>query len=37
MSTIKDMDAVIPAVAHTEFSNFTMVEMGCLGEGKRFS
>lgn len=27
MSTIKDMDAVILAVAHTEFSNFTMAEM----------
>lgn len=27
MSTIKDMDAVILAVAHTEFSNFTVDEM----------
>ena len=36
MSTIKDMDAVILAVAHTEFSNFTMAEMDkFFGEGKK--
>jgi UDP-N-acetyl-D-galactosamine dehydrogenase len=36
MSTIKDMDAVILAVAHTEFSNFKMAEMDkFFGEGKK--
>lgn len=36
MSMIKDMDAVILAVAHTEFSNFTMDEMDeFFGEGKK--
>ncbi len=36
MSTIKGMDAVILAVAHTEFSNFTMAEMDkFFGEGKK--
>jgi UDP-N-acetyl-D-galactosamine dehydrogenase len=36
ISTIKDMDAVILAVAHTEFSNFTMAEMDkFFGEGKK--
>ena len=36
MSTIKDMDAVILAVAHTEFSNFTMADMDkFFGEGKK--
>ena len=36
MSTIKDMDAVILAVAHTEFSNFTMAEMDkFFGDGKK--
>ena len=34
--TIKDMDAVILAVAHTEFSHFTMTEMDkFFGEGKK--
>lgn len=36
MNTIKDMDAVILAVAHTEFSTFTMDQMdGFFGEGKK--
>ena len=36
MRTIKDMDAVILAVAHTDFSNFTMAEMDkFFGAGKK--
>ena len=36
MSAIKDMDAVILAVAHTEFSAFTMEQMDkFFGEGKK--
>lgn len=36
MNTIKDMDAVILAVAHKEFSGFTMADMDRLfGEGKK--
>ncbi len=36
MCTIKNMDAVILAVAHTEFSHFTMTEMDkFFGEGKK--
>lgn len=36
MNTIKDMDAVILAVAHTEFSNFTMADMDkFFGNGKK--
>lgn len=36
MNTIKDMDAVILAVAHTEFSSFTMEQMDkFFGEGKK--
>ena len=36
ISTIKDMDAVILAVAHTEFSEFTVRQMdGFFGKGKK--
>lgn len=36
MNTIKDMDVVILAVAHTEFSNFTMDDIDkFFGKGKR--
>lgn len=36
MSTIKDMDAVILAVAHTEFSSFTREQVDAFfGEGKK--
>jgi len=36
MSTIKGMDAVILAVAHTEFAHFTMEQMNSFfGEGKK--
>lgn len=36
MSTIKDMDAVILAVAHSEFASFSMKEMdGFFGTGKK--
>lgn len=36
ISAIQDMDAVILAVAHTKFSNFTIVDMdGFFGEGKK--
>ncbi len=36
MNTIRDMDAVILAVAHTEFSNFTMNQIDkFFGSGKR--
>lgn len=36
ISTIKNMDAVILAVAHTEFSNFTIDRMNAFfGQGKR--
>lgn len=36
MNTIKDMDAVILAVAHTEFSNFSIGEMNkFFGNGKK--
>ena len=36
MDSIKDMDAVILAVAHTEFRNFTIEQMNKLfGEGKK--
>ena len=36
MNTIKDMDAVILAVAHTEFSSFTMDQMDKFyGSGKK--
>ena len=36
ISTIEDMDAVILAVAHAEFSNFTMAEMDrFFSEGKK--
>lgn len=36
INTVKDMDAVILAVAHTEFSNFSMADMdGFFGEGKK--
>lgn len=36
VSTVKDMDAVVLAVAHTEFQNFTMDDMSKLfGDGKK--
>lgn len=36
MDAIKDMDAVVLAVAHTEFASLTMNQIGCLfGEGKK--
>ena len=36
MNTIKDMDAVILAVAHKEFSGFTMADMDKLfGDGRK--
>ncbi len=36
ISTVKDMDAVILAVAHTEFEKFSMDEIGAMfGEGKK--
>ncbi len=36
MSTIKDMDAVILAVAHTEFTDFTVEQMnGFFGDGRK--
>lgn len=36
MNTVRDMDAVILAVAHTEFSSFTKQQMdGFFGSGKR--
>ena len=36
MSTIKDMDAVVLAVAHSEFSNFKMADVdNFFGEGKK--
>lgn len=36
MSTIKDMDAVILAVVHTEFSSFAMEQMDkFFGPGKK--
>ena len=36
MEEIKDMDAVVLAVAHTEFASFTMEQMDSFfGEGKK--
>ncbi len=36
ISTVKDMDAVILAVAHTEFEKFSMDEIGAMfGDGKK--
>ncbi|MBQ9886574.1 MAG: nucleotide sugar dehydrogenase [Lachnospiraceae bacterium] len=36
INTVKDMDAVVLAVAHTEFASFKMSEMdGFFGEGKK--